>query len=522
MIMRLPRGLPAASASLLAASLALTGCTAFSDTLADESTAAASTTPAQPEVADIEWTDCSAEIQPLIAGQPGAERALTFECGRTEVPISYDEPDGATLPLFLVRAVLAGQTERIGSLMVNPGGPGGSGADAAIGLALTLPEDVLRRFDVVGFDPRGVGLSTPVECIPDELKDRVIAAEPRPTSDEDLDTAFALADEVAQGCADEYGDALGTFNTVDTARDMDRLREALGDEQLTYLGYSYGTTLGSTYAEMFPDKVRALVLDAAVDPDTTEREDAEASAAAFEQGFDVFATNCTGLLAGCPLGDNPRQFLEDLLTQAEATPIPSAEEGETRQATPGVILTAVQAALYDTESWPQLAQALAAAQQGDSAGVFSLADNYAGRLEDDTYSNLLDANVAINCADTEETFEEDEIRDLAAEWDAAYPLFGAGSAVGLYTCSVWDAQRTPLPERDAQGSDPILVVGNSGDPVTPLPGAEDMAEQLDSGVLLIWQGNGHTAYPKTDCINAAVNAYLIDLTAPADGLTCPA
>ncbi|GAA3161155.1 alpha/beta hydrolase [Blastococcus jejuensis] len=522
--MRLHRGLPAVLPSLLAIGLVLTGCTSFSDTLADESAAtAAPTTPAEPDVADIEWSDCDAEITRLIEGQPGADRDLAFECGRTEVPISYDEPEGATLPLFLVRVVAAGQTERIGSLVVNPGGPGGSGADAAIGLALTLPDDVLNRFDIVGFDPRGVGLSTPVECIPDELKDRAIAAEPRPTTDEDLDEAFSLAQEVADGCAEEYGDALGTFNTVDTARDMDRLREALGDEQLTYLGYSYGTTLGSTYAELFPDKVRALVLDAAVDPDTTELEDAEASAAAFERGFDVFAENCKGLLAGCPLGDDPRGYVEAVMTHAEQGPIPSSEEGESRRATPGVVLTAVQAALYDTDSWPQLIQALVAAEvAGDAKGLFSLADGYTGRLDDDTYSNLLDANIAINCADTDETFDEGEIRDLAAEWDQEYPLFGAGSAVSLYTCSAWEAERTPLPERDAEGSDPILVVGNTGDPVTPLPGAEDMAEQLDSGVLLIWQGDGHTAYPKTDCITAAVNAYLIDLTAPSDGLTCPA
>jgi pimeloyl-ACP methyl ester carboxylesterase len=525
-IMRLHRGLPAVPSILLALSLVLTGCTSFAGTAADESPAA-STTPAEPEVAEIEWSDCNAQIQPLIADQPGGDRNLTFSCGMTEVPISYDEPRGATLPLFLVRAVVAGQTGRIGSLMINPGGPGGSGADAAIGLALSLPEEVLARFDIVGFDPRGVGLSTPVECISDDMKERMVASEPRPVTAEQLDETFALTEEIADGCAEEYGDALGTFNTVDTARDMDQLREALGDEQLTYLGYSYGTTLGSTYAELFPDKVRALVLDAAVDPDGDARAKAEQSAASLEKGFDAFAVNCSRLVAGCPIGRDPRVFVNNLLAQAAKTPIPSSEpdqDGETRLATPGVVLTAVLAALYDTASWPQLAQALAAGQKGDSAGLFSLADSYSGRLEDGSYSNLFDANIAVNCADTdtEQSADQEEVRTLVAEWHEKYPLFGAGSATGLYTCSVWEADRTPLPERDAEGSAPILVVGNSGDPVTPIVGAEEMAEDLESGVLLTWQGAGHTAYPKNRCINAAVNAYLINLTPPVDGLTCPA
>jgi pimeloyl-ACP methyl ester carboxylesterase len=524
--MRLHRGLLAVPSTLLALSLVMTGCTSFAGTAGDESPAA-STTPPEPEAAAIEWTDCDAQIQPLIADQPGSDRNLKFECGTTEVPISYDEPGGATLPLFLVRAVLAGQTDRIGSLMINPGGPGGSGADAAIGLALSLPVEVLGRFDIVGFDPSGVGLSTPIECISDETKDQMVASEPRPVTDEQLDEAFALTQEIADGCAEEYGEALGTFNTVDTARDMDQLRQALGDEQLTYLGYSYGTTLGSTYAELFPDKVRALVLDAAVDPDNDPKAKAEQSAASLEKGFNAFVTNCLGLIAGCPMGKSPRSFLERLLDQAAETPIPSSEpdqDGKTRVATPGVVHTAVLAALYDTASWPQLAQALAAAKNGDSAGVFSLADSYAGRLEDGTYSNLFDANISINCADTDtgQSAGEDEARTLAAEWNEKYPLFGAGSATGLYTCSVWEAERTPLPERDAEGSAPILVVGNSGDPVTPIVGAEEMAEDLESGVLLVWQGAGHTAYPKNRCINASVNAYLINLTPPVDGLTCPA
>ena len=520
--MRLHRGIVAVPSSLLALSLVLAGCTSFSGSTAEDSAPAAASTSAEPEVVEIEWEDCNQQIQPLIAGQPGSDRNLTFECGYMKAPISYDDADSDDLNLFMVRAVMAGQTDRIGSLVVNPGGPGASGADAAIGLALTLPPEVLSRFDLVGFDPRGVGLSTPVECIPDELKERVIAAEPRPTSKEQLDETFALTQEVADGCAEEYPDVLGTFNTVDTARDMDLLRQALGDEQLSYLGYSYGTTLGSTYAELFPDRVRALVLDAAVDPDTDQKADAEESAAALETGFDAFAANCVGLIAGCPIGADPRAFLEGLLTRAETTPVPSSEDGETRQATPGVIMTAVLAALYDTASWPQLAQGLAATSAGDSTALFSLADSYAGRLENGSYSNLFDANLAINCADTRESFEEREIRTLVAEWSEEYPLFGAGSATSLYTCSVWDAERTPLPERDAEGSEPILVIGNSGDPVTPLPGAVDMAEELDSGVLLTWQGMGHTAYPKTDCVSAAVNAYLIDLVAPMDGLTCPA
>src|SRR3954452_9457587 len=515
---------PALAAVVAGLLLLLTGCTSFTDTVAASRTTAASGSAADAPVPPIDWTDCNTQIRPLIAGQPGADRNLSFQCGKTQVPIDYGEPQGATLPLFLVRATMAGQTDRIGSLVVNPGGPGGSGADFAISSAFTLPVEVLQRFDVVGFDPRGVGLSTPVECMPAELKDRAIASEPRPPTPEQLDEQFALADEVAGDCEDKCGDALGSFDTVDTARDMDRIRESLGDAQLTYLGYSYGTTLGSTYAELFPKKVRALVLDGAVDPDKDPVADAEASAAGFEAGFDAFAQNCVGLIAGCPLGDNPRQFVLDLLTQAGTTPIPSAKQGETRTATAGVVMTAVQSALYDQDSWPQLAQALASAQKGDAQGVFALADAYWGRLDDGTYSNLFDANIAINCADqsTDEDVSKSKVRSLAQDWSQKYPLFGAGSAVSLYTCSAWKADRTPLPERDAQGAAPILVVGNSGDPVTPLPGAVDMAKDLDSGVLLTWQGQGHTSYPKTPCVTTAVDAYLIDLTVPQDGLTCPA
>jgi pimeloyl-ACP methyl ester carboxylesterase len=266
------------------------------------------------------------------------------------------------------------------------------------------------------------------------------------------------------------------------------------------------------------------VLDGATDPDADPVADAEAQAKGFEGAFDAFAKDCVSLRAGCPMGKDPRRYLEKLLDEAEADPVPTDKKGDDREATAGDVFTAVGAALYDADAWPQLSQALVAARKGDAEGVFTLADAYTQRLDDGSYSNLFDANYAINCADTaeEDQVSDEEIRSLVAEWSKKYPLFGPSSAAALHNCNVWDAERTPLPERDAEGSPPILVIGTEGDPATPLAGAVDMAKDLDSGVLLTWQGEGHTAYPKTKCVTKAVDAYLIDEKAPKDDLTCPA
>ena len=454
--------------SLLCAVLVLSGCTSFASTIttAERSSAAASAAAGRAEdhAAGADPVDrLHRPDQPLVAGQPGADRPLTYSCGRTEVPISYRTTGAPTLPLFLVKVVLAGQTGRIGSLLVNPGGPGASGADAAISLALTMPTDVLQRFDLVGFDPRGVGLSTPVECLPDPLKDELAAAEPRPLTAPQQNGAFALTQRVADACAKKYGSALGTFNTADTARDMDRLRQSLGDAQLSYLGYSYGTTLGSVYAELFPKNIRAMVLDGDVDPDATEKAEAETAAAGLEKSFDAFAANCTGLPSGCPIGPDPRGFVQALLTQAAAAPIPSAKQGETRTATTGIVLTAVQAAMYDTDTWPQLAQALAAAQKGDAQGLFSLADNYNGRLANGTYTNLVDANLAINCADTDERYNQDQVRATIADWNTKYPLFGAPPPRASTPARCGRRTARPLPKR---GPCPARRSSSSATPAT--------------------------------------------------------
>jgi len=512
------------AAALTALALLSGGCTTVvqgsaSPAAVGETAPDSTEVPQAPPVDNISWEDCTDNVVDAVGGE--LERSLRFECGTTRVPKDYDNPTEGDYELFLLRGVSTEQTDRIGSLLVNPGGPGASGVDTAIGLALTLPEEILARFDIVGFDPRGVGFSAPVECISDALKDESYAAEPTPRSPEEIDEAIDLYEEVGDGCEAKYGDELGNFNTTYTALDMDRLREALGDEQLTYLGYSYGTTLGSTYAELFPDRVRALVLDGAVDPSKDDLESSEGQAAGFEQAFDAFAADCSSRGAECPAGPDPRAQVYELLDQAEASPIPSSGPGG-RFATDGLVFLGVLGALYSQDAWPDLAQSLADARGGDSVGILALADGYSRRQADGSYSNLTDANIAINCADSDQTFTATEVRGYVAEWDSKYPLFGAALASGLMTCTLWEATRHPLPERDAARSAPILVVGTEGDPATPYAGAVTMADQLEGGVLLTWEGEGHTAFPKTECITDVVMEYLIDLVAPADGTTCPA
>jgi len=301
---------------------------------------------------------------------------------------------------------------------------------------------------------------------------------------------------------------------------MDRLREAQGDEQLTYLDYSYGTTLGSTYAELYPEHVRAMVLDGAVDPDLGPVEFVQGQAAGFEQAFDAFAQACIAIGPSCPIGPDPRQFVTELLAAAGRNPIPQAN-GDPRLGTAGFVFNGVVAALYAEETWPILAEAVAAAAAGDATGIIALADAISGRTPDG-YTNQLEANTTINCNDFGVQISERDIRGYVEEWSTTYPLFGAFGAVSLSACAAWNSFQHPLPERDAQGAAPVLVIGTVGDPATPYDGARAMAEQLDSGVLLTWEGQGHTAFPKTECITAVVVGYLLDLAVPAGGTTCPA
>jgi pimeloyl-ACP methyl ester carboxylesterase len=470
----------------------------------------------------ITYRDCTSVIRRELAGQPGGDRDLSFGCGKMPVPLDYADPNGQTLSMFVVRARLAGQTGRVGSLVINPGGPGASGVDAVIALALQLPVEVLRRFDLVGFDPRGVGLSDPVSCISPAQKDAATAADPDARTNAEYAAQVALARQVADACYARYGDKLGLFNTTATARDMDMLRQAVGERKLSYLGYSYGTLLGAVYASLFPGQIRTVVLDGAVDPTTDDVANAEAQARGFEDAFDELAASCTAGGAPCPLGNNPRRFLTRVLAKARANPIPTSTSGDTRKATAGNVLLAAVSALYDRGDWPKLTAALAEADRGDAKGVLALDDAYNQRSPDGTFSNILDANLAITCADTDQRLGDATIKAKLAQWRTRYPLFGTALALSLVTCQVWKAPRHPVPTVHAPSAPTILVVGTRHDPATPYASAQHLTAALGHAVLLTWDGDGHTAYPKTRCIAGAVDRYLISATVPKPRTACPA
>ena len=361
------------------------------------------------------------------------------------------------------------------------------------------------------------------------MKEQIVAAEPRPVTDEQLDETFALTQEIADGCAEEYGDALGTFNTVDTARDMDQLREALGDEQLTYLGYSYGTTLGSTYAELFPDKVRALVLDAAVDPDGDPRTNAEQSAASLEAGFDAFARELRRADRRLPDRSRPARLRRGPARAGGEDPDPQQRARPGRRDAPGH----AGRRAHGDPGRPVRHRVLAAAGPGPRrrpAGRLGravlprrqLRRPARGRHATRTCWTPTSRSTAPTPTRTRRWTRRRCARSPPSGTRSTRSS-GPGPRPGSTPARSGRPSARPLPERDAEGSTPILVVGNSGDPVTPLAGAGRHGRAArQPATCSSGRGQGHTAYPKTDCVNANVNAYLIGLTPPVDGLTCPA
>jgi pimeloyl-ACP methyl ester carboxylesterase len=512
------------AAGLLAALVAVTsgGCTVptFAPNGAGE-VLPRSGTSTDPRTA-TNWKPCP-EIPQDLVGRGASD--MTYSCASVTVPRDWTNAgSGETYSIAMIRIRSTTQQNRIGSLLINPGGPGGSGIDTAVYLSFGerlggLPTEITNRFDIIGFDPRGVGRSDPVKCIDAADQDASFAAPPDPVSPEQFDDLVALNRKIADGCGGKYGNQLPLFSTEQAAKDMDALRIAVGDEKLSYLGYSYGTLLGATYAQLYPTNIRAMVLDGAVDPKQTFIEGSESQAKGFERAFTNFSNWCKATPDRCPIAPDARKAVTDALAAAAKDPV---EHTDGRKATSGWIFVAVISSLYTETGWPALAAAIAGLKQGNPRGVFTLADQYTERKQDGSYTNLFDANLAVNCADTKDAPDIDEIRRLQGEWRQKYPLFGAALAVGMLPCTFWPGDRDPYPAGAATGAPEILVVGTTGDPATPYENTADLASMLGVGRVLTWEGEGHTAYPSTKCIVDAVDGYLIDLRTPQEGLRCPA
>ncbi len=479
------------------------------DTDTDTGTEPPTTEPVEPEqFGTLDWSDCD----------DAGNSAVALECATLQVPLDHADPDGAMIDIAVAKSAATGdRDERIGSLVFNPGGPGGSGVEALGFLPLTMSQDILERFDLVSFDPRGVGASTALAC-DNDLDDQVSLL-----ADGDDAAWQQLVDDAAEQLAtcDAETIALSEFvGTNNAARDMDLLREALGDEGLTYVGYSYGTRLGATYAELFPDNVRALVLDAAVKPIVDSAEINAEQAGGFDRALENFAAACDAD-SDCVLAElGPTLDVIDSLEAEIADVGQFATDDPDRTLSPGELSLGIAAALYSKESWPFLASALYTAEtEQDGSLLQVLGDSLAGRQIEGTYDNSQVANGFITCADDParpDTATQQQIADATGDSSIYFGEFLRASTGCLGIGPATD----PITIGPAAGAAPIVVIGNTGDPATPYEWSVELAEALDSAVLYTVEAEGHTAYGSIECVGDDIDAYLIDLTVPAAGSSC--
>ncbi len=445
------------------------------------------------------------------------------ECATVQVPLDYDAPDGERLQLALLRVPATDPSRRIGSLLVNPGGPGVSALDYAQAADQVVSPQVRAVYDVVGVDPRGVGRSTALDCVSDsELDASFSSGDPTPDTPAEVDAFVASARDFAAGCQERSPSLLAHVGTTDVARDFDVVRAVLGDERLSMLGKSYGTSIGAEYARQFPQRVGRLVLDGAVDPTLSDRDVLLGQAGGFELAFSRFAESCVA--GGCSLGDDEQQVRDAvarLFEQTDAQPLPTSSRPLTESlATYGVIYP-----LYfpPAQGYPLLEAALERAGRGDGSALLQIADAYLLRNPDGTFrTNQWDAFTPISCLDRPGAASVADVEAAVPEFQQASPLFGEGLAWGLIACTDWPAPSDGLPAPvRASGAAPILVVGTTGDAATPYAWARGLAAQLESGVLLSYDGTPHTAYRQgSACIDDAVDTYLLTGRPPADGTTC--
>ncbi|ASN40532.1 alpha/beta hydrolase [Paeniglutamicibacter terrestris] len=509
--MRAPRRHLSVMSLLASMALLLSGCSVTTTPVSESTATAPGTAAKAPKglekfyTQNLEWNSCDGSLK----------------CAELSVPMDYANPAGETLSLKLNKRPGSGTVQ--GSLLVNPGGPGASGLDL---VRDSVPQMFGRSlqdgFDIVGFDPRGVASSSPVKCEDAAEQDAGRQVQFDTSTDAGLASMRASSADYAALCAERTGAALGFVDTVSAARDMDVMRAVLGDEKLNFLGFSYGTSLGAHYAEMFPKNVGRLVLDGALDPALSNEEITLGQAVGFENEIRAYLQDC--LASGdCPFTgslDDALTQLRALLDSVEANPM-VASDG---RSVPIIdFVNGFIIPLYDNASWPTLTQALSSVMDGDVDTIEYFADLSAGRTSEGTYSgNGAASFTAINCLDYPMNADVATMRADAATLTKAAPTIGKYLAFGAVGCQDWEFKATGKPgELTAKGAAPIVVIGTTGDPATPYAWSQSLAKSLDSGSLVTYQGHGHTAYGRSNgCVSDAVESYLLEGKVPTDGLTC--
>lgn len=450
-----------------------------------------------------------------------SECGTGFECAEAIVPLDYDNPGGQTITLSMKKAKATG--EPIGTLFVNPGGPGGSAQDMIDQANYYFSDAILENFDVVGADPRGVGKSTPIDCLDDaDLAAYLDTSYPdTPEGDAQLKAA---TDTLVAGCVDKSGDLVKYVGTRSAAKDMDVLRQVVGDPKLYYVGFSYGTTLGGMYAELFPQNVGRMILDGAVDDSISSFEQTKAQVVGFTDAFEAYLRKCVDG-GKCALGstvDEGWAKLAELAEQVKNSPVPAGPDrvlGETG------FFYGIITPLYDDSLWFALDAGFDRLINDNDGSVFALLfDQYMGREGEKFVNNMFEANLVINCADTHVEGTEADWEKKADALKEISPIFGDAMGYSEYACQIMPGgEDGPLGPFVAAGSDPIVVVGTTGDPATPYEWGKAFADNLENSRFVTWEGEGHTAYGRAgECISDPLDHYLLTGEAPEDGLTCPA
>ncbi len=446
-----------------------------------------------------------------------------FQCAQMKVPVDYSDLNAGNFSIALLRHKAKDHEHKLGSLLVNPGGPGASGVDFAYNAPAIFSAAILAKYDIVGFDPRGIGASSAIHCLTDKETDANYASDSKPDSPSELNKLIKEVKNYVAKC-EAYTPNVLHYGTIDSARDMDLLRNALGDKKLNFLGVSYGTYLGTLYASLFPTHVGRIVLDGAVSPTSSTLEQDISQAVGFDYALRAFVADCYKR-SDCPLNDPVDKGLSQIRSLFEGAASKPLLGTPGRVVTESLLVLGVASALYDSETgWPTLRVALREVMKGNAKTILSLDDEYTLRNSKGGYDgNETDASFVIDCLDSQKYLSTAQIQANVAQFTRRAPIFGPYLAYSGIGCQFFMGEKVPVAPIKQISTAPILIVGTTGDPATPYRWAQDLQKTLLGSHLITLIGNGHTGYGRgLDCVDGAVDKYLLTGSLPKIDLTCTA